>query len=556
MPRRARLFLGCVFCCTSIAAQVSGSSNPHTSSTTRNLPKAISPAAELALDAAKRWTTATFTDAAQLSPIERDLLLIRLADVWKQVDHTRAQKYLKDGLDHLKPDAAPDASPENRATYSVVIGSISGEVLGLDRQAWHTLMENVPKWEVSDTVSRKANDLAINGDAAGAMELEAQSLQHGGSFSDVSTLSSMIHTDPGTAAKLFDQILETAARPESDPNLLFALVRDEFPNEANSEASDFYTTGRKQRVLDLLAKLTLPGKEAGACNYTFAVEFAMSHFPPELQGQLRSVALQCRAGAPANREGDTTDTLVEAIEGAPDASSKASLRQRAIRSAATGDHDYMRAIQLCLGASQPEREQDLGFPDRFDRCATIYATLIARSATQKHDDVALQQLLDILPAGIRADVELYAVRNLPKKDKQRALLFLMDARKSLEAEVPPSSDTYIWLLRETADLSPFEVTTAWRVLVSGLNRFDHASRMQSQAGAPRVGVGQNRQTAFNLLYEWPVPGAAIVDESFVRASIEDLDSAEFREELRIGVVGAFLARYTEALKHPALSTAE
>jgi hypothetical protein len=114
---------------------------------------------------------------------------------------------------------------------------------------------------------------------------------------------------------------------------------------------------------------------------------------------------------------------------------------------------------------------------------------------------------------------------------------LADASSVLEREVSLKPETYVSLLEETAELSPSDVTSAWRALVRGLNRFDQANRLHAQSGR-----------RFTLLDEWPVPLGAIVDESFVRASIDDLDSAEFREQFRMGVVEAFLSRYTELLK--------
>jgi hypothetical protein len=544
---RAIFFLGVFLSCAGSQAQVPASAASADSSTHTKALKTPPTAAELAIDAARRWTQATFTAGSSLQPLQRDILLVRLADIWKDVDHPKAEEYLKDALDHLRSDAAPDASPENKANYSAAIESVSSEVRGLDRKAWDALMEDLPKWAVSDTIARQANELAMNGDVAGAMELEAKSLQHGGSFIDVSTLNFISDTDPGTAAKLFDQIMTTAATPEGDPNLLFSLLQDAFPNKIVLDAAPdgFYSPERKQRVLNLLAKLILQGKEAGACNYGFA-ENLMPNFPPQLQGQLGSVIQDCAVGGAGgathtygtvNGRGDTTDNLVEAMEGASDARSKASLRERAVRSASEIDHDYLRAVQLCLDVSQAEREQSVGSAERFERWAAQSAFSGVQAAFQKHDQAAAQRLLDILPPRIKPDVELYAVRRLAKPDKPRALLMLADASSVLEREVSLKPETYVSLLEETAKLSPSDVTSAWRALVRGLNRFDQANRLHAQSGR-----------RFTLLDEWPVPLGAIVDESFVRASIDDLDSAEFREQFRMGVVEAFLSRYTELLK--------
>ena len=573
MLRRAILFAGSLLCCVSLAAQVSARSSQPTSSAKSEIAKAISPAAERALDAAKRWTQAAFADDSHLSPLERDLLLIRLADIWKEADHPRAQEYLKEGLDHLKPDADPDASPGNRANYSLAIEAVSSEVRELDRKAWNALLEDLPKWSMTDTIARQANDLAIDGDVAGAMELEAKSLQRGGSYSDVHTLQSMIDTDPGAAAKLFDQILSTAVKPDSDPNLLLMLSQSVFPegeNGENEKPNSFFGEKRQQRLLNSLAQVAFSAKEAGACNYYVAVRQAMSHFPPSLQGQLQSLAQQCERGGsghdgvasqgpPANA---STDDLVRAMDEASIAQNKLRFREIAVRRASETDHDYVRAVQLCLDLTQAERDQLRGNPDRFERWAVQSGSTGVRVAMRKHDDDDVRSILEILPAGMKAEVELRAARPVPKADKPRALVMLNDARRIIELDstIHLDENAYKLLLMETAEHSPTDITATWRTVVAGLNKLGQAMRIKAQEAAAGLNTDQNRPTPSahvrSLLYPWPIPATAVEDEDFVRASIEDLDSAESREELREGVVSAFLSRYTDAMKQSSKASNE
>jgi hypothetical protein len=531
--------------------------------------KALSPTAELALDAAKRWTQAAVADASHLTPLERDILLIRLAGIWKDVGRAKAQEYLKDALDHFRSDADPDASPVNAANYSMALESVSEELRELDRKAWDSLMEELPKWNRSGVLAREANDLAIDDDVAGAMELESESLQNGGSMIDVHTLESIIDTDPVAASKLFDQILSTAAKPTSDLNLLPRLVEDAFPQNADEEAGNFFNKERQQSVLNTLAQLALVGKPADACNYYGPLMQAMPHFSPSLQGQLRSIASQCRQQHqaddwPSNEAlaSASTDDLLAAMESASKPQRKRELRQLAVRHALEVDHDYVRAIELSLSLSQPEREQlAVGAFEIFDSLAHEAALAGIRAAIQKNDEVEIRRILDVLPQAMRVGVELEGARTLHKSEKPRALLMLTDARRVLEGDqtIDISEEGYKLLLIETSELSPSDVTSAWRVLVPGLNGFEEAQRIRFKALAGRSAFDQNGthpSKVLDFLYPWPLPESAIQDENFVRASIDDLGSVENREKLRAGVIGAFLSRYDQAMKQPSKASGE
>jgi hypothetical protein len=535
----------------SVAAQSSAPA-PSVPASNRD-PVKLSPAAELALDAAKRWTDSAIADATNLKPAQRDIVLVHLAHLWKDVDHETAEHYLKEGFDHLRSDAAPDSSPENKSEYSFALQGLSTEVREMDRKMWDRLIEELPDWSAAETIAMEAQNLAISDDVAGAMDLERKSLSRGGSMADANVLESLIGVDPAAAVSLFDQIVTTAAKAQGDSNMLTMLTQDVFSERGDPETKSFFNQERQQRLLDVLAQLTFSGKEKGACNYSFEVVRLLSRFPTALQGQLQPLATECEQGRPggdpsvlANQRLRTTDDLVRAMNEVSNPRDKVGLRELAARKAAQEDHDYERAIHLCLDASQAEREQEDRSFDPFDHWALNYASMATGTAVRKHDDVAIQRLLEILPPAMKASVELDAIRMLGKQDKMRALLMLSDARAILEVETPLRSESYLSLLRATADLSPADLNAAWRVLVRGLNRFDDAWRNHAQLATARS--GHNRVVSLNRLDPWPLSAAAITDESFVRASIEDLASGEIRETLRMGVAGAFLARYTDAQK--------
>jgi len=559
MRRTVSLF-GTLLCCSIAVAQVISSSLASSDKATEN-PKPFPKTAELALDGAKRWTQAAIEDAANISPLERDVLLIHLAGNWTGIDRERAQNYLNNALARLKLDALPDSSISNRNNYNFAILTISGEVRELDREAWDKLMDEVPDSEASDAISREAQELAVSDDLAGAMELERKSLERGGSMSDTSTLSSMIENDPASAGKLFDEILQAVPKPTTDPNLLASLVQDVFRDDSQPTAQDFFNQERKQRILDLIAQLTLPGKQGGGCNYSFAAGFVMQRFPPQLQGELEPIIADCKHtstnawGNEIERAGQqSTDDLVAAMEAAPDTRTKASLRERAILHAASADHDFPRAIRLCLEASQAEREQSPESTPRHDSWASMYASQMVQSAIRNHDDLTIQNVLAMLPARLRAEVDLLAVGRLSRTDtsqSSQAVLLLDDASKALQAEAPLRAETFVKYLWLTSKLSPENVNSAWRTVVAGLNGFNQAQRRKADAMGLRKGLPDRNLQRFDPLNTWVVPDSSILDESFVRASIDDLNSPEYREQFRIGMIQAFLSHYEQALKDPA-----
>lgn len=551
MPGRVILFLGMLLCCASLAAQAPAASTARSSSASKGKAKANPAEAEVALDSAKRWTQAALEDDSNLLPTERDLLLVRLAASWKDADHAQAQEYLMVALSHLR-SAAPD-TPVAQSQRYLLVTSISNELHSVDSNAWEELIATLPKYAAADTISREAQELIDSNDIKGAMELEKKSLDRGGSESDANTLDWMIQSDSGEAEKLFDQILSTAAKPESDPNLLLVLAQNAFSDREDPEVQTFFNGERQKRLLDLLGQVILSGNDAGGCTYTSLITPFMSRFSQDQQDQLRAVARNCsevaKSALDTRLSPDAgTDEIVQAMEEAPDAQSKERLREWAVRRASEKDQDYFRALQLCLAASQAELDVMSGRPDRFNQWAAQSAVRGIRVALRNHDDMRIQRLLDILPSGMRAEVEVQAVRDLSKANKQKAVQMLNDARRILEddASIQIGERGCKLLMLDIADLAPADMTSGWRTMVMCLNQAERLRRMKYQA--TRTAVGNSGDHPVDPLYPLALPPAAMADESFARASIEDLDSVAYREELRLGVIGTFLESYQTAIK--------
>jgi hypothetical protein len=544
------LFFGTLFVCVVVAAQTVAT--PPTKPAWGSSPEAaISPTAELALDAAKRWTQVVLDDAANLPAVEHDLLLVRLARTWNEHDHARAEEYLKRALDHFEADPSTRSDSENAAT-SDAISDASSDVMAVDRNAWNRLMAKLPPADASDAISSEAADLASNDDPEGAIELERKSLEHGGSGNDAETLDSLTRTNKALASTLFDDIMKTAAKPDANPSLLESIVR--IGLNRPPEGDSFFNQERQQRVLDLVAQRTLAGKENGGCDYSSEAPFLMSRFSPAIQGQIQPIVEECKlrnADSIADAISSNLlnpDELARAMSATSDVKVKIAVRMRAAGRAAYEDQDYERAIRLCLEASPQERDAFPSFLpfDRFDSPAVRYALEGARAAVRKQNQPEMHRLLNVLPPGLRADVEVSILHVGLVKDKPQSLLMLADARNTLEHELPLHTITYFFMLGETAQLAPEDVNTAWRVLGSGLNHFDQ--RMKAQT--TRLGGKESRQPYpyGNPMQPWPLLEEELVDEGFVRAIVEDLNSPEFRSCLRLSVIQAFMARYSEALK--------
>jgi hypothetical protein len=504
MPRLAILFLGILLCRVTTTAQVSTDAPQPPPAASPETKKSIPIAAELALDAAKRWTQAALDDASNLPPVERDFLLVRTAKAWNSIDHARAEEYLKDAIQHLDTDvSAKSASQPVDASEAII--DISSDVMAVDRGAWNRLVEKLPSSDASDAIATEAQTLLDNGDPKGTMELERKSLEHGGSGTDLETLYSLIGTNQSLASELFDEILKTASDPKSNTGLL-----DEFLRRLNSQEDDaigrFFDQERRRRLADVVAQRTLAGNHEDACNYSLEAAPLLSQYSAGVQGQFNSIAQNCqREGAygppdPSGATLNTTDDLVRAMNESTDAHVKAGLRRRAVMHAAHVDGNYERAIQLCLDASPQERASE-SFPfDRFNIQASNLAWQAASTALRKNDDLEFQRLLAVLPASLKAYVEVNGIR-FRSKDKVRSLLMLTDARSILEHEVPPQPITYFFMLSETAQLAPEEMNISWRVLGSGLNRF--AQRMSDHSASSTSANPQAAPAFVNPISPWP-----------------------------------------------------
>jgi len=545
MPRLAILFLGILLCRVTTSAQVSPDAPQPPPAANRETKRPIPIAAELALDAARRWTQSALDDASNLPSVERDFLLVRIAKAWNSIDHAKAEQYLKEAIEHLDTDTSPKSTSQ-LVDATDAISDISSDVMAVDRGAWNGLVDRLPSSsDASDAIATEAQTLADKGDPEGAMELERKSLEHGGSSSDLETLYSLIGANQSLASELFDEILKTASDPKSNTDLL-----DEFLRRLNSQADDaiggFFNQERRQRLADVVAQRTLAGNHDDACNYSLEAAPLLSQYSAGVQGQFRSIVNDCqREGAygphdPGGATLNSTDDLVRGMNESADAHVKAGLRRRAAMHAAHVDENYERAIQLCLDASPQERAFD-----RFDIQASNLAWQAVSTSLRKNDDLEFQRVLAVLPPSLKAQVEVNGIR-FRSKDKVRSLLTLSDARSILEHEVPPQTITYFFMLSETAQLAPEEMNISWRVLGSGLNRF--AQKMRDQSTSSTSANPQAAPAYVNPISPWPLPQEALADEGLVRAIAGDLTSPEFRACLRLSVIQAFLARYTDARK--------
>lgn len=546
MPRHAILFLGIVLCCTAAAAQIVVA--PHEAAPTFNpeTKKALPTSAELALDAAKRWTEAALEDASNLPPIERDFLSVRIAKTWNGTDHAQAEEYLKAGLDHMDAYASAQEAAKD-ADVSEVIGDISSDVMVVDRDAWNRLVKKLPGSDASDLIATEAQTFADQGDSKNAIELERKSLEQGGSQTDLETLYSLIQTNQNSASELFNEIVKTAAKPDSNPDLISGFLR-RIQNQGNEVADNFFDQERRQRLAQVVAQRTLGGNHDDACNFSLEASPLLSQYDAGTRARIQQIVNDCsRQGFYGQSDGSgsaalrSTDDLVQSMNEAVDAKVKAGLRRRAVEHAVL-DGDDERAIRLCLEASPQERQGDV-FPfDRFDIRASNLAWRAASTALRNHDDLKFQSILAALPPGLKAQLEINAIR-FTSKDKVQSLLMLSDARNILQHELPTQTTTYFFMLSETTQLAPEDITVSWRVLGNGLNRFaQHMKTAQSH-------VGMTQSEAYvNPIYPWFMPEKALTAEGLVRAIVGDLTSPEFRACLRLTVIQAFLLRYTDAIQ--------
>ena len=236
-------------------------------SSTGSPPKAlrpISPAAELALDAAKRWTQEALDDSSNLPPINQELLLARIAKAWNAADHAKAQEYLKDAIEHL------ETKTSKSETESEALSEISSDVMVVDRSMWDRLIKLLHPSDASGAIAAEAQTLVEHDDPEGALKLEKKSLELGGSWADLETLSSLIGKNQTLATELFDEILNSASTHDGNADLISEILHR--LNAQDDAFSRLLDKERRQRLADLVAQRILGGKREEACEYSLELE--------------------------------------------------------------------------------------------------------------------------------------------------------------------------------------------------------------------------------------------------------------------------------------------
>jgi hypothetical protein len=528
-----------------------GQNSAATSTTPNHSPRKLSPVAQRAFDAAMSWTQEAEQDASNLLPLERDFFLIGLAAEWNDVDHPRAEAYLTPALQDIKTELKENKSQIRLASFMTMF---SGDVIKVDREAWNSLMAEIPPSYARQAISDQADEMAVDDNVAGAVELEKKALSLGGSERDYVTVEHLIETDPVSAAQLFEEVLATAVRHESNPMLLPNLIRRAFEeHKGDDEIRSFYDAGRKQKIVSACAQKISSDDDAPGCYCAWDFE----HLQPKPQlpdsELLRSALAKCsrfRSGSEDQKSESlaSTDDIVRAMNETSDANRKFQLRQRAVDHAFEVDRDYPRAIQLCLDISDIEREYlPLWRTVGVEQAAVSYAIQGIRAALADNDVFEPERLVNLLPDRLRPEAQLQAVSLLKEKHREKAITMLNNARNTLEQEAPAQKRVYHKMLIETADLRPQDVNLAWRLLVSGLNQFDQRQRMNAK---DETSKSKPEELIWEPITPWFLPQKLIGDESFVQACVGDLSSAEDRVTLRLGVIGALVARYSEARKVP------
>lgn len=169
---------------------------------------------------------------------------------------------------------------------------ISEDIRAVDPKAWTQLVDDLPPHYASQAISDAASELAIDDDVAGAIELEKKSLALGGWETEFQVAESIFEDDQAAASKLFDQILSTAAKTDSDPMLLARIVQRAFEAKPDQTASGFYSEERKQSILAAITK-QLNSDQQDRCYYASVIEDLASRVKSPTLEQVRATLEDC-----------------------------------------------------------------------------------------------------------------------------------------------------------------------------------------------------------------------------------------------------------------------
>jgi hypothetical protein len=503
-------------------------------------------------------------DAAQLSPLRRAVLWMRLAQLWWEADGKRARGWFRNAIEVI--EQVPNKENEaDRIERLVIARNLVRIISPLDQKLASglvTLLKNVN--EQSSVGERTSNADAliasavavVNQDPKRAAELASLALRVGppNDFADV--LFALRKHEPKLADALFTETLALAKQNLSLP-LLYSLTHAAFPQYPDGRYNsllppeNFRAELLRLDVAFLNANPINDANRDSICSSIGSlIAPVLSEFDTRTPQQaivVRQAINQCRGVHPMvqqqldstlnNEPMNTVEALLKAAANSEDVNVRTIYEYRAA-ALAKEKNDYERALKILDGISKEGREF---MGEAWESFRWQWAATGALEHFRLGRLLEMNLILNDVPADLQPLAKGAFVDRLPEKrspEGDPALQFLNDARSELRRSNVRESEKvgcYFFLLRSIVKYDRAATSTAIKEAFAAMNR---AEQSNPDKDRPVLNTGEYLQLLPASLLE--------VDEFAVREGIASLTTVETRAQLRLALLSSTIKRMQPA----------
>jgi len=502
-------------------------------------------------------------DAAQLTPLRKAIVWMRLGQRWWEADPKRARGWFQNAIDVV--EQVPNKENEDsRAARLEIARNLVRTIYPLDQKLAASLvtflddadgLNGKDRFYNADALLGAAMDV-VNKDPKRAAELASVALRLQSSNDLSGVLFGLRNREPKLADALFTEALATA-RQNLSPDLLGTLTEAAFPEHKNSR----YTALKPpENFRAELLQLDLAFLNANPINdenrnliclsignFIAPVLSEFDNRAPQNATIVRQAMSQCHDLHPlaqaeiestmSDNPPNTVEALLKIASDAKDSKVRTVYEYRAA-SLAKENKDYERALKILDGVSEEGREfmgEVWGFY-RWDWAATgalehykagrlLEMNLILNGTPAEWQPLAKAAFVDRLPEQ----------RN-PEGDP--ALQFLNDARAGLRRSNVRESDKvgcYFFLLRAIVKYDRAATSTAIKEAFAAMNKAEESN------------PDKDHRTLNTGEYLDLLPASLLeVDEFAVREGLASLTNVESRAQIRLALLGGTIKRMRPA----------
>ena len=504
-------------------------------------------------------------DAAQLSPLRRAVLWMRLAQRWWEVDPKRARGWFQNAIEAVA-QVPNKENEDSRAARLEIARNLVRTIYPLDQKLATPLVTflndgdglNVKdRFYNADALASTAMEI-VDRDPKRATELASLALRLGAPYSISGVLFGLRKREPKLADALFTEAL-TLARQDLSPALLSYLTDAAFPQYQYSDGrynafvppENFRAELLRLDIAFLNANPINDENRNSICSSIGGfIAPVLSEFEsrsPQNATIVRQAINQCHGAHPmvqqeldrsvSNEPLNTVDGLLKAAADAEDIPVRTIYQYRAAN-LAKEKKDYERALKILDSMSKESREFMDGSWEsfRWDWAAT--GALEHYNAGRLLD---MNLILNNVPADLQPLAKAVFVDRLPAKrnpEGDPALQFLNDARAGLRRSNVVESEQvgcYFLVLRSVVKYDRSAASTAIKEAFAAMNKSEEASQTKDRK---TLDTGEFLEILPVSILE--------IDEFGVREGVASLTNVETRAQLRLALLSGTLKRMQPA----------